>query len=220
MYAYCDTCRLQERPYSYLREETLIRAVSQELQRLRLNDEMYTMAVSKLAEIPGDNLGGYSLDEFGTQLGSLKAQISRLMDLYLEGGIDSSEYSRKLATLRSEEAKLTLLKERKAADMNPFRQLAQVLTIVQNAAEIFRNGNAEIRHKLLEMMFHSIELKERNLVFTVSYAFDAGEKFQDKKNGRLGWTGLELMFRNPAWAVTMAKVEVFLQAYQGSVNFI
>ena len=57
-------------------------------------------------------------------------------------------------------------------------------------------------------------------MFTVSYAFDAGEKFQDKKNGRLGWTGLELMFRNPAWAVTMAKVEVFLQAYQGSVNFI
>ena len=219
VYGFCNTCRIEKRPYHYVREEKIISEIKRELIRIRMPDEIYEAAVSKLAEIPGDNLGGYSLDELGTQIDALKPQISRLMDLYLQGGIDSSEYSQKLAMLRSDEEKLIKLKDKKAADLNPFRQLSKMLTIVQNASVIFMDGNTEIRSKLLELMFHKIVLNGKRLAFTVSYGIDMSGKFLEKKNGRLGLPDLELIFQDKKWAETVAKCEVISQLIQGDSKF-
>jgi len=132
VYGHCNVCKSLGRNFSYCKNDELEDQVKKILLKVRFSDKIYKILTLELINVinSSSNLGGYELDTLRTQREAVKEQMSRLMDLYLENGVDKVEYNVRLQNLKGKESILKSRMEAFRKELNPFIKLQVMINVL------------------------------------------------------------------------------------------
>lgn len=128
------------------------------------------LAESKKAEISYRN----------QEIGHLQADLTKnwermdkLMNLFIDGNIDQEIFDMKKEQLKTEKNRLDAeIKAHSTADDSFNDLICELIDIASNSWKIFGfSGNFDLKRNLLKMVFRTLEIKEGNLGYALSFPF-------------------------------------------------
>ncbi len=159
----------------FFREECISNQVAKVLQTLKMPQSRIDAYKKRLKEVKKDEI------EFrNKEIGILQGQVTKttdrldkLVNMFIDGEIEKEIYENKKNQLQREKRKLQeQIAAHNKADEHVNEILFELLEIGRNAGEIFKNSpNIELKRILLKMIFRTLELREGNLGYALSFPF-------------------------------------------------
>lgn len=129
----------------------------------------------------------YRNQELGVLHSSLTkaaGRLDKLINMYIDGDIEKEIYESKKAELELSKAQLEeKIKAHSTAD-NSFNDLiSELIEIIKNFANIFNfSTNIELKRNLLKLVFRTLEIKEGNLGYALSFPFSEMQNLSTSPN--------------------------------------
>ena len=171
---YRCTKRLTKCSQRYVREEELTTQIQSILQKVSLCDDWTTKILKGLEkDRQGDVQSSRPQQQnLQNEIADVDAKISRLIDVYLEGGLSADEYKRKKETLLDKKKELQeSLRDFAAGGNNWFEPAKEFVTTLNKASYTLREGNLESQKEFLQKIGSNFILKERRINFSSEGTF-------------------------------------------------
>ena len=185
----CSVCRevKRDKPYhacsngkkvckrEYTQEEKLMEQLKPLFQNIQLSDEQIETIVTDLrenheykAKYHDEQLKKVNAAEL-----AIKQKTDSLLDLLLSDRITQEVYERKMNDMDAEQANITLKRaEHEMADKEYHIHAKHVCLLARRAGELFEGANDEEKNQILNLVLSNIELKDRQLTYTIKKPFD------------------------------------------------
>lgn len=166
----------------WIREEILLTPMLEYLDRLYLSDQQVSDIVTFLQEACAADQTSFkqSQDALKKELHSLQTRISKLIDMHLDGKIDSETYHAKLEEYKQRQRFLTA--EIKVYDQSPEASMITAQTVMQLAQQakaIFLGSKLEIKQQILRCIFSNSRLIDEKLDLELYEPFSTLAKIKD-----------------------------------------
>jgi site-specific DNA recombinase len=171
---YRCTKRLTKCSQRYVREEDLAIQIQAILQKVSLCDDWTTKILRELETDRQSDVQSSRPQQQNLQkeIADIDAKISRLIDVYLEGGLSADEYKRKKEALLAKKKELQeSMKDFAAGGNNWFEQARQFVTLLNKGSYALREGNLESQKEFLQKIGSNFILKERRINFSSEGTF-------------------------------------------------
>lgn len=150
----------------WVKEETLLDTILSHFENIQLSDEQINEIVGyieadEILQLEATKLFQYQLNQ---KLNLTQERISKLIDMHIDGKIDSQTYHFKLEEYKREQQSLIL--EIKSYDSGSKAELVaakEVLHLAQNAKSIFMSSKFNEKQQLLGFFFSNLKLNHRSL---------------------------------------------------------
>ena len=174
----------------YIREEKLAGLISEAIDKASLNDTAYTAMMDELKReeelMKADRIHNEVTRE--ARLQEIDEQLSRLLDLYVQGEISGQEYKNKKASLITEKT------DHSSRSVTPtdgkwLEPMKKFLSLAHQASYIAAAGNPEEKAKFLKIVGSNFKFANGSLFTTYTYRFRI---FAKSAKNDMGWLrGLE-----------------------------
>jgi hypothetical protein len=166
-------------------------AIVAELESLRIKDEGHAQLVRNTLVAAFADVAKAEADRRKILLKrktEIKGRLDRLMNVFLDGGLDQATYSAKQVELKNEQKEVERLLEEKP-NIDPKRgQLAlKIFDFMQNAAKLWHGSKIEQKRDILTAISLNRQLSDTTLCLTKRSPFDIAAKGRDFDNGRPDW---------------------------------
>lgn len=192
------TCELKKRQFEYVvcytadKKRKYISAadVTEQITRIlktisipqeKINQFKEHLKQSKKSEIEYRN---QELGVLHSSLTKTSGRLDKLINMYIDGDIEKEIYESKKAELELSKAQLEeKIKAHSTAD-NSFNDLiSELIEIIKNFANIFNlSTNIELKRNLLKLVFRTLEIKEGNLGYALSFPFSEMQNLSTSPN--------------------------------------
>lgn len=185
----CTVCRevKRDKPYhacsngkkickrEYIQEEKLMEQLKPLFQNIQLSDEQINNIVNDLRE-NHEYKARYHKEELkklnAAEL-AIQQKTDSLLDLLLSDRITQEVYERKMNDMDVEKANINLKRaEHAGADKEYHIHAKHVCLLARRAGELFEGANDEEKNQILNLVLSNIELKDRQLTYTLKKPFD------------------------------------------------
>lgn len=150
----------------WVKEETLLDGLLSYFDRIQLSNEQINEIIEHLQHDEIERLEAtrraqYQLNQ---KLELSKERISKLVDMHIDGKIDSVIYHTKLEEYKREQQKISLELESHSSSTHAEIITAQdVLHLAREAKQIFKSSNFDEKQQLLRFFFSNLQLNNENL---------------------------------------------------------
>ena len=197
-YYHCTRRRNGCSQKAYIREEKLAELISEAINKASLDDTAYSAMMDELKReeelLKAEKIHNELTKE--AKLQEIDEQLSRLLDLYVEGAISSDEFKEKKASLINKKTHQLENLESPVSGSNGkwLEPVKNFLTLAHQASYIAA-GNYEEKRKFLKMVCSNQKLVDGSLYVSYTYRFRI---LVNMAKNDLGWlTGFEPVLREP-----------------------
>lgn len=114
----------------------------------------------------------HSQEALRNELDQIQSRLSKLIDMHLDGGIDSETYHLKLEEYKKRQREITAeMKAHVNADETCLIKAQTVLDLAKRAKEIFISSKMPEKQQLLNFVFSNLKLDGRKLLVTLREPF-------------------------------------------------
>lgn len=158
----------------WIREEKILTPLLEYLSRLYLSDEQITGIIEFLKEAYEEDQTFFQQSQAALkkELELVQSRISKLIDLHLDGKIDSQTYHIKLGEYKQRLTALTA--EVKVYEESPDASIITaktVLELAQQASELFLSSKIGIKQQILRCIFSNLQLNDGKLLVELQEPF-------------------------------------------------
>ncbi|MFC1842005.1 recombinase family protein [Candidatus Dependentiae bacterium] len=167
----------------WVREEVLLKELLSHFDMIQLSDQQIDETVDylRMHEEQEQDFIKKSQRLINESLNLTQERISKLIDMHIDGKIDSDTYHFKLEEYKREQQKLTL--ELKSYGNNNKEEVIaaqEVLELTKEAKEIFMSSNLDGKQQLLRCFFSNLELDREKLHVELREPFKIVATVQDQ----------------------------------------
>ena len=159
----------------YVNEDNLISIIKADLDKMVLSEN----DVNKIVQFLQDNherkvkYHNNKLKELDSAYKALQYKLDHLLDLYVEGKIETEDYERKLNQLKSKQQDIELEKSSYTqADTEYLITAKTVLDLARRAGDIFASSEPEEKQLILKLLLQNPVLNGKNLDYSLSEPFN------------------------------------------------
>ena len=158
----------------WIREEKLPAPMLEHLERLYLSDQQIHEITEFLREAHEQDqaFSKPSQEALKRELRLLQARISKLIDMHLDGKIDSDTYHTKLEEYKQRQRRLT--SEIKTYDESPDSTIITAKTIMnlaQQSKKIFISSKLDVKQQILRCIFSNCRLNDEKMLLELREPF-------------------------------------------------
>lgn len=126
---------------------------------------------SKQAEI---NYRNAEIGVLRAELTKTESRLDKIINMYIDGDIEKSIYEIKKQEIELKKLEIeSKIKAHSNADYNFNDLISELIDITKNFANIFNlSTNFELKRNLLKLVFRTLEIKEGNLGYALSFPFN------------------------------------------------
>ena len=196
-YYHCTKRKRECTQQGYIREEKLVLMISEAIKKVGLDDKTYNAMMNELerekqllkAEAIHDKIA------VEAKIREIDEQLSRLLDLFVEGAIDAEEYKEKKASLINKKTHHTENPVSGTSDGKWLEQMRDFLTLAHQASYVASAGTPEELADFFKKI--CLNRKVANTTLYVSYSC-AFKILAETQKEQMGWlTGFEPVLREP-----------------------
>ena len=159
---------------SWVREERLLEPLMEYLDKIQLPDAVIDDIVAYLKKSYAHEQDFFKLSQenLRKELDAIQARLSKLIDLHLDGELDSDTYHSKLEEYKKRQREITLeMKAHVNADEACLITAKTVLDLAKRAKEIFMSSKLPEKQQLLNFVFSNLKLDGKELSVTLREPF-------------------------------------------------
>ena len=167
----------------WVREEVLVKELISHFDMIQLSNEQINDIVDYIRthEQQEQEFIKKSQRLTNERLNLTQERISKLIDMHIDGKIDSDTYHFKLEEYKREQQKLTLeLKTYNGSSRKEVIAAQEVLELIQESKEIFVSSNLDEKQQLLRCFFSNLELNREKLHVELREPFKTIATVQDQ----------------------------------------
>lgn len=170
-YYHCTKRRGECSQQGYVREEKLALMISEAIKRVHLDDRMYNPMLQELEREKELLRAGKIHDERvrEVRLQEIDKQMSRLLDLYVEGAVSADEYKEKKASLINR--KTHHLENSSGTNGKWLEPMRDFLSLAHQASYIASAGNYEEKRDFLKRIGSNFKLTDATVFASYTYPF-------------------------------------------------
>jgi len=167
----------------WVREEILLEELFSHFDKIRLSDQQIDEIVDyiKIHEEQEQEFIKKTQRSINEKLNLTKERISKLIDMHIDGKIDSETYHFKLEEYKREQQSLTLeLKSYSNGSKDELVAAQEVLDLTKQAKQIFKSSNLDEKQQLLSCFFSNLKLDREKLDVELREPFKTIATVQDQ----------------------------------------
>jgi site-specific DNA recombinase len=167
----------------WIKEEVLLATILPYFDAIQLTDEQVDDIVEHLQGCEAEEQSSLRQLEQQTRqrLGVIQERLSKLIDMRIDGTIDSTAYQMKLDEYNKEKQELSeRLNSYKGIDKADLIVAKEVLELAQEAKDIFLSSKLEEKQQLLGFFFSNFTLNDEKLDLELREPFRVMQKMQDQ----------------------------------------
>ncbi len=167
---YHGKCKTQ-----WLREEELTKQLAKLIEAIRLPDDITKELVQTLKESHEDKKAFHQnlLNDLTQEYERYEKRIERMYEDYLDGRITESMYNKKREEYRERQGKIQLrLGSLQSADEDYYRSVAQLVSVANRAADIFKSSEPAIKRELVKLVLQNPVVNDATLCATYKSPFN------------------------------------------------
>lgn len=158
----------------WTREEQLLAPLLEYFDKIRLTDAQIESVVSSLKQSYAheQEFFKHSQETLRKELDQIQSRLSKLIDMHLDGGMDSETYHLKLEEYKKRQREITAeMKAHVNADETCLITAKTVLDLAKRAKEIFISSKMPEKQQLLNFVFSNLKLDGKKLLVTLREPF-------------------------------------------------
>jgi site-specific DNA recombinase len=158
----------------WVREELLLEPLMEYFDRIQLPDAVIDDIVSYLKQSYAHEQEFFknSQDALRKELDHIQSRLSKLIDMHLDGAIDSETYHLKLEEYKKRQREITSeMQAHVNADETCLITAKAVLDLSKRAKEIFMSSKLSEKQQLLNLVFSNLKLDGNKLLVTLREPF-------------------------------------------------
>jgi site-specific DNA recombinase len=158
----------------WTREEDLLAPLMEYLDRIQLPDAVIEEIVDYLKKAYAHEQAFFktSQEALRKELDAIQNRLSKLVDMHLDGGIDSETYHSKLEEYKKRQREITSEMEAHVnADETCIITAKTVLDLAKRAKELFMSSKLGEKQQLLNFVFSNFQLEGKRLLVTLREPF-------------------------------------------------
>jgi site-specific DNA recombinase len=158
----------------WTREEQLLAPLLEYFDKIRLTDAQIESVVVSLKQSYAheQEFFKHSQETLRKELDQIQSRLSKLIDMHLDGGIDSETYHLKLEEYKKRQREITSeMKAHVNADETCLITAKTVLDLAKRAKEIFISSKMSEKQQLLNFVFSNLKLDGKKLLVTLREPF-------------------------------------------------
>lgn len=158
----------------WTREEDLLAPLMEQLDKIQLPDAVIEEIVEYLKKAYAHEQAFFktSQEALRKELDSIQNRLSKLVDMHLDGGIDSETYHSKLEEYKKRQREITSEMEAHVnADETCIITAKTVLDLAKRAKELFMSSKLGEKQQLLNLVFSNLKLDGKKLLVTLREPF-------------------------------------------------
>lgn len=156
-------------------EGEVVSQVEDVLQRLSIPDDVLQAMKERVSQAHDAEKAfhGDSIKKLEQEKRLLQVRSDKLLDLYLDGGIDQEGYNKKLADMRMRKTRIMADIDRHESADDKFKDSAlQIFELASSAAFTFKHSNIEQKREMLGLLFSNMKLNGKKLEYSMHQPFD------------------------------------------------
>jgi site-specific DNA recombinase len=158
----------------WIKEAHLLAPLMEYFDKIRLTDAQIESVVASLKQSYAheQEFFKHSQEILRKELDQIQSRLSKLIDMHLDGGIDSETYHLKLEEYKKRQRELTAeMKAHVNADETCLITAKTVLDLAKRAKEIFISSKMAEKQQLLNFVFSNLKLDRKKLLVTLREPF-------------------------------------------------
>jgi len=158
----------------YVKEETLVKILSEHLDQIALSQEQIEAVTQYLKGIheSESQFHGESLAALQRERDKIQKRLGQIYDDKLDGVIDEKLYLEKVREYKTRQLEIAdEMKGHEKADQNFYITANMVLNLAARAPEIFESSEVDEKRQLLNLVFQNLQLRGVNLSVSVQEPF-------------------------------------------------
>ncbi len=159
---------------TWVREEKLLEPLVEYLDRIQLPDALIEDIISYLKQAYSheQEFFKHSQEILRKELDTIQTRLSKLVDMHLDGALDSDTYNAKLEEYKKRQREITSeMKAHVNADETCLITAKTVLDLAKRAKELFMSSKLEEKQQLLNFVFSNLKLDGKRLAVTLREPF-------------------------------------------------
>ena len=160
----------------WMREDEILKKVEGVFEKMRLGPEKLAEVVQYIKAGAGAERDYHKtrMSELYKEQTSIKNKLDKLMDFWLEDKITEEEYSAKRDKMTERRDKVTIeIDAHNKADDSFNDRIIELVQLSDNAEKFFKFSNTEGKRRILNLVFSKVELRGKNLEYSIRKPFDA-----------------------------------------------
>ncbi len=167
----------------WIREEVLLKVLMKSFDKMRLSDEDIARVVTYLKQACSTEQEFFksSQEALHKELNSIQNRLSKLIDMHLDGGIDSETYHLKLEEYKARQRAIAAeVSDHITADESCLITAKRVLDLAKQAKEIFMSSNVDEKRQFLKFVHSNLTLNGEKLHLELREPFSTFVKMGDQ----------------------------------------
>jgi hypothetical protein len=159
---------------TWAREEKLLEPLVEYLDRIQLPDALIEDIISYLKQAYSheQEFFKHSQETLRKELDTIQTRLSKLVDMHLDGALDSDTYNVKLEEYKKRQREITSeMKAHVNADETCLITAKTVLDLAKRAKELFMSSKLEEKQQLLNFVFSNLKLDGKRLAVILKEPF-------------------------------------------------
>ncbi len=167
----------------WVKEETILGGVLGYFDRIKLTDAQIDEITAALKQTYGREQEIFTQTQqiLRKELDQIQGRLSKLVDMHLDGAIDTDTYQAKLREYKDRQREITAeMQERVDFDESCLITVKSVLDLAKKARNYFESSNLDEKQQLLRFMFSNFSLDGKNLHLELREPFLSMMKIEDQ----------------------------------------
>jgi site-specific DNA recombinase len=167
----------------WVKEETLVAELLTYFDKIQLSDEQIHKIIAYLKQSYASEQAFFmhSQEALRKELDHIQARLSKLIDMHLDGGIDTETYRLKLDEYKKRQREITQeMKAHVNADESCLITAQTVLSLAQRSKDIFMSSKLAEKQQFLNFVFSNFRLDGEKLDLELKEPFNIFAKLGDQ----------------------------------------
>jgi|SaaInlLV_10m_DNA_2_1039722.scaffolds.fasta_scaffold10085_2 site-specific DNA recombinase len=167
----------------WVREEKLLAVVLGYFEKIQLSNDLVDETVKYLKKSISNEQEFFnsSQENLRKELDNIQNRISKLIDMHLDGVIDSETYKIKLEEYKKRQREITSnMRDQVDADETCLITAQRVLGLARRAKEIFISSKLSEKQQFLKFVFSNLKMDDGNLLVELREPFSTMAKMKDE----------------------------------------
>ena len=161
----------------------MLDVVLENLEKIQLSDDLIKGIIEFLKKSISHEQEFFnnSQENLRKELDNIQNRVSKLIDMHLDGGIDSETYKFKLSEYKKRQREITSeMKDQVDADETCLITAKKVLDLSKKAKEIFISSKLKEKQHFLKFIFSNLKLDSGKLLVELREPFSTMVKMKDE----------------------------------------
>lgn len=167
----------------WIREEKLLDALLQYFEGIKLADDQIEEIITYLKQSYNheQEFFRHSQETLRKELDLIQGRVSKLIDMHLDGSIDSESYQTKLQEYKQRQREITSeMQDHVNMDETCLLTAKAVLDLARRANDIFMSSKFDEKQQFLRFVFSNLKLDGENLLIELKKPFSTMLKMADQ----------------------------------------